>query len=489
LEQLTDIPEILPVLPSTSTLVYPTAMNQLTIEDESALRLLDDIRDSHRLLVIAARKSSGSGPAHLSDLFHVGTVARLALMRPAGNGKREITLLGLERVIIGAAVQERPYLLAQVVLKPDLEMPEDAPIDEINEAIAVFEKLIARSQKMPLHEVAYDFERTSLRERVYIMAFFSQPDLERGQQLLELDSPAARLSRLKDFLATELEQFDQEWQAAFKRVQEQAGSKIEVALDRLNTAETLKSTFQVLTRYKSLLVSKKGLDALRLHIAHARQQKAARRWIFLLTQDLDLLEKAYKHGLSMVRGYLNALGKMRGSQQAVLEALKVLTTLDVDDPETLQKVMERQETHPFSPETFAAMYALSEQMGDPEDREQLQAILHLLEDVQKIGKEKAIKNHVHLRNPDFNSEIEHALDVLEQYLTSQSAEGAFLILKQHQEILLSDMVEQIVQQHITERSSVGDQRSARMLEMHLSLFEDARQRGLDAAWQTFIEEE
>jgi Lon protease-like protein len=489
LEQLADIPKILPILPSTSTLVYPTAMSQLTIEDKSVLHLLDDIRDSHRLLVIAVRKSSGSKPVRLSDLFHVGTVARLALMRPAGKGKREITLLGLERVIIGAAVQEQPYLLAQVTLKPDFEILENASTDEVNEVIATFKELNARSQKMPLGSVAFDFEHKTLHECVYTMAFFAQPDLEQGQYLLELDASAARLWRLKDYLTNELEQFDQEWQAAYTRVQEQVGSKLELALDVLNTAATLEETFQILTEQKSLLLNKKALDALRSHIAHKCQQKAARHWIFLLTQDLDLLEKAHKQGLPMAKGYLDMLSKMRGNQQTVFEAMKILAILDVDDPETFKKIIERQETHPFSPETFAALYAISEQIADSVERRRLQTLLLLLKDIPTHGKEQAVADHAHILNPDIDSEIEHALDVLEKYLTSQSAEEAFLTLQQNQETLFSDRVEQMLKQHIAERYSVGDQHSAQMLEMHLYLFEDARQRGLEAAWQTFIEDE
>ncbi|HEY1352532.1 MAG TPA: LON peptidase substrate-binding domain-containing protein [Ktedonobacteraceae bacterium] len=486
MEQLTDIPEILSVLPSRNAPVYPTAMSQLTVAEASTLCLLDDSKNSHRLLVVAARKTSESTPANLSDLFQVGTLARLALMRSTGNGKREITLLGLERVIIGTPIQEQPYLQARVVLKPDIVTPQDMSISGVRETITVFKKLLARSQKMSPREVVCDFAQASLREQIYAMACSSLPDLERGQRLLELDAPAARLAQLQAFLRADLEQFDQQWQAASRRVQEQVGSKFEVALDMLHTAATIEDTFQVLSEHNSLLSHKKALAALRSRIACCRQQRVTKRWIFLLIHDLDLLERAHRHGLHIARGYLGMLCRMRENQQAILEALKLLTTLDIDNPETLATVIKRQETQPFSPATFAALYALGEQVEDPEDSEQLQAILHLLEDVQKLGKEEALAKHVQLRHPGLDNEIACALDVLEAYLTSRSPQEAFVVLQRQQELLLSELMEQLLRQRIAERYRSGDRRGARMLEVHLALFADARQRGLEAAWHTFL---
>lgn len=46
-----------------------------------------------------------------------------------------------------------------------------------------------------------------------------------------------------------------------------------------------------------------------------------------------------------------------------------------------------------------------------------------------------------------------------------------------------------MEQQIAERYSVGDHHNANMLEYHLHLFEDARERGLEAAWQTFTEDD
>lgn len=484
MERLTNLPDILPVLPSSSMPVYPTTTSQWTVADASALFLLDDIIASHRLLVVAVRR-----PADAGGLCHIGTLARLACVQPAGDGKRAITLLGLERVTIGAQIQQRPYLLARVVLRPDETASEDPASVDVGETIAVFAQLSARSQKIPLGEGDYDFAHTSLREQAYIMALCAHLDLEQGQCLLELDSPATRFAQLRVFLTVDLAQFDQHWQAASRRVQEQVGSDLECALDRLHTATTLDDTFQELTACQSLLLSEQALGALRSRIALLHQQQAAGCWIFLLTRDLQLLKKAQQHGLLAARGYLALLNTVRRGQQVILEALDVLTAVDVDHPETLEKVLAYQQTHPFAPATFTALYALAERMQRVEDREQFRALLQFLEDVQRMGKKQALATHIALNDPDSARDLRHALDTLQRYLTSRSAEEAWLVLHQHQDVLLSDLVAQIVQQHVAARYRTGDDQSARRLERHLFLFADARTRGLEAAWQTFLAQE
>lgn len=62
--------------------VYPTAAAIMQVNHESAFRLLDDVKESqHRLLVVAAQKSPDRTPSGVSDLFRVGTIARLVQMR------------------------------------------------------------------------------------------------------------------------------------------------------------------------------------------------------------------------------------------------------------------------------------------------------------------------------------------------------------------------------------------------------------------------
>ena len=488
MEQPSLFPEILPILPSKKkTLVYPTTVAMMQVEHESALRLLDEVKESqHRLLVIAAQKSPDKVPGRLSDLFRVGTIARLVQMKQITEDKREIAVIGLERGAIGALVQEQPYLLANIAPKADLVVPEEGSSAAIKRVVSSFQELIARSQRMPLHEITPQFEHKTLRESVYTMAFFSDIDLEHGQQLLEADSVLARLASLKEYLTAELERFNREWQESYERAQHpgQTVKKYQIALDMLNTAATLEDASQILTKQKALLLKRETLDTLQACISQKKLQNASIRWIFLLQQDLEILEEAYKHGLSHAKQRLNARIKMLQQQQSVYEAMKVLTMLDINDSQTFMSVVDRQETAPFSRETFRSLYALTEQMDTPEYKKQLQALLHFLEDVQLLGKEQAMLKHL----PDFQSETNRTIDLLKEYLTSASPDMAYLTLKQHQDILLSDIAYRLMELQIAERYGKGDYRNANMLEVHLSLFEDARERGLEAAWQTFIED-
>lgn len=495
MERTSNLPNELPILPSRNLLVYPTAAAMMTVEQESALRLLEAVRDSqHRLLVITTQKSPDATPTRLSDLTRVGTIARLVQMRETAEGKREIVVLGLERAIIGESVQEQPYFIAHIAPKADLDGQENISPAERKEVISSFRELIARSQKMPPHEVASHLEEKDLREIVYTIAFFLQIEAEHGQQLLEYDSVTMKLASLKAYLKTASEHFDQEWQDAYEHTQRQGptANKLEAALDALHTAATLQDTYKILRQQKSLLLKKEALDLLRARIAQKRQQKASGYWIFLLSHDLEFLERASKQGLAATDRYLTARFQMLQGQQMLFEAMKVLALLDINDPQTLMQLAAKQEAQPFSPETFIALHTLVEHMENPEHRGQIHTMLRFLEDVSKIGKEKALIKHMDLLRPGLKGEIdqrkEHTTELLDKYLSSESFDAAYQTLKQNQEVLLSDMALQLLKWQIDKQYRLGAQRRATMLEVHLALFEDARDRGLEAAWQTFMED-
>ncbi|HLG60407.1 MAG TPA: LON peptidase substrate-binding domain-containing protein [Ktedonosporobacter sp.] len=495
MERISNLPNELPILPSRNLLVYPTAAAMMTVEHEATLRLLDAVRASqHRLLVITTQKSPDATPTRLSDLMRVGTIARLVQMQETAEGKREIVVLGLERAIIGEAVQEQPYFVAHIAPKADVDGQEQISDDERKEIISSFRKLIARSQKMPPREVAPHLEEKELREIVYTIAFFLQIEAEHGQQLLEFDSVAMKLASVKTYLKTASERFDQEWQEAYEHTQRQGptANQLEIALDTLHTATTLQHTYKILSLQKSLLLKKEALDLLRTCIAQKRQQKASEHWIFLLSHDLEFLERASKQGLAATERYLTARFQMLQGQQMLFEAMKVLALLDSNDPQTLMQLADKQEAQPFSPETFMALHTLVEHMENPEQRGQIHAMLRFLEDVSTIGKEKAMIKHLDLLRPGLKDEIdqreEHTIKLLDEYLTSKSFDVAYQTLKQNQEALLSDMALQLLKWQIDKQYRLGAQRRATMLEVHLALFEDARDRGLEGAWQTFMED-
>src|SRR5437870_5973110 len=116
-----------------------------------------------------------------------------------------LSVQGLERVEIGAFTQERPYLMAHVTVRPDVEEKDKETEAIKRNVINYFQRLITLVQYMPEGVAAAALNLEEPRQVVYIIATFVQMELEQRQKLLELDSVRAKLQELSSYLTHELE--------------------------------------------------------------------------------------------------------------------------------------------------------------------------------------------------------------------------------------------------------------------------------------------
>src|SRR5215831_12735451 len=207
-EEPLSIPDELPVLPLKDTVIYPFAVQPLGVGQERSIRLIDDVMRGNRLVVLVAQKSAEIEQAGTDDIFKIGTVSRIARMIRMPDGTIQIIVQGLERVEIGEFTQDKPYLVARVALKPDIQEADDETEAIKRNVVGYFQRLVALVQNLPDGVAAAALNLEEARQVVYVIATFVQMDLELRQKLLELDSVRDKLENLSSFLAHELEIFE-----------------------------------------------------------------------------------------------------------------------------------------------------------------------------------------------------------------------------------------------------------------------------------------
>jgi Lon protease-like protein len=491
MENTLRIPEALPVLPVKQTVAYPSLIAQLEVDREYTTRLFEDVIMSDRLLVVVTQKDAERKPTGLDDLFRVGTVVRIPLMQQTIEEDSQMVVLGLERVMIGELTREQPYFVARIALKADIE---EAPAEmeaAIHRELPALQRLIALSQKMPGDTVYFHFEGKAPREIAYTMAFFAGMDFEHAQRLLELDSVSARIQSLSEYVKDQLAQFERYQEAAYKSGQKQDGSQqsvIEKSLDALNAANSWEETCRALEEQQQVLLSEEALTILRSRIATLRQQKVAHHWRFRLQRDLELLEDVHRQGMEVARQRLEQRRTLWQNQQETLAAFTAMARISA--PEDFLDLLANQGgAGLFSPAALNVMQTLGQQLAEqnPIRGEQFANLLQFLEESDQYGAQAAMEKLAERTGSDFRSKYEEAEDILGEYLTSETLEEAYQSLQEHQEILLSDLVHDMLEHYITQSRKAGEHRSAEKLEMHQYLFEDARTRGIDEAWQAFLE--
>lgn len=206
-EHLT-IPEVLPVLPLKDTVVYPFAVQPLGVGQERSIRLIDDVMRGNRLVVLVAQKSSETEHAGPKDIFTIGTVARIARMIRMPEGTIQIIVQGLERVTIGEFTQTKPYLVAHIHAKPEVQESDKETEAIKRNVVNYFQRLVTLVQNVPEGVAAATLNLEEPRQVVYVVATFVQMELELRQKLLELDSVRAKLEQMSNYLAHELEIFE-----------------------------------------------------------------------------------------------------------------------------------------------------------------------------------------------------------------------------------------------------------------------------------------
>ena len=207
-EEPLSIPDELPILPLKDTVIYPFAVQPLGVGQERSIRLIDEVMRGNRLVVLIAQKSADIEQAGPEDIFRIGTVSRIARMIRMPDGTIQIIVQGLERVEIGEFTQEKPYLVARVALKPDIQEEDDETEAMKRNVVGYFQRLVALVQNVPEGVAAAALNLEEARQVVYVIATFIQMELELRQKLLELDSVHAKLENLSSFLAHELEIFE-----------------------------------------------------------------------------------------------------------------------------------------------------------------------------------------------------------------------------------------------------------------------------------------
>src|SRR5262249_42177284 len=115
----TEVPRLLPVLPLREGVIFPMSVSRVVVQDERAVRAVEDAMRTHRFLCTVARREEETSPADPGFLYSMGCAVAIHQFQRAPDGPILIVLQGLERVRIQRFVQTDPYFIAETEPAPD----------------------------------------------------------------------------------------------------------------------------------------------------------------------------------------------------------------------------------------------------------------------------------------------------------------------------------------------------------------------------------
>jgi ATP-dependent Lon protease len=196
---------VLPILPSSELVLFPRVIMPMSLWEEKAQKLVDDVIMTDKIFgIVASREdaSTGFGP---DNLFTVGTAAVILKMRKPEDGSVRLLIQGLYRFRIDNWVGYEPYYSAQVTpisedYEPDLEL--EALISSVK---GLFLKMLELSPYLPAELGALVREMSDPRVLADVTAGSLNIAKSEKQELLETIDVKVRLNRILTLINRELE--------------------------------------------------------------------------------------------------------------------------------------------------------------------------------------------------------------------------------------------------------------------------------------------
>ncbi len=205
-----DIPERLPVIALRDLVFFPYMVLPLLIGRARSVAALTEARQGDDLVLLVAQRDAATDDTTATDLFRVGTVARVVQVSHLPDGTARVVLEGLGRARIRRLTTTAEALRASVELLTDSETEESREHDpRLSEASRTVVSLYA--EYAALHDRIPDelpgmlsAEGDRVRLAHLIAGHVILPAVEK-QEVLETTDPVRAFDILREMLVRELE--------------------------------------------------------------------------------------------------------------------------------------------------------------------------------------------------------------------------------------------------------------------------------------------
>ena len=240
--------ETMPVLPVRNMVLFPGVVMPVTVGRSSSLKLVKDAFKKEITIAVHCQKSPDTDDPAATDLFDVGTAARIVRIFEMPDMTTTVILHGMQRVQLQEVVKRRPYMTARVAaLRDDLPAKNNrefrAIVDSCKELAIKYTRLNAESQQdttFALRNITnniflVNFICTNLpfdvKEKAQLLM---EPSLvERATHLLSILNREVQLSELKENIQMrakeELSQQQREYflMQQMKNIQDELGGSVQ----------------------------------------------------------------------------------------------------------------------------------------------------------------------------------------------------------------------------------------------------------------------
>ncbi len=198
------LPEILPILPVRDSVIFPRMVIPLMIRDEQYLKLVDDVLQQDRLVVVTMMRDPGKAEQRPPEIHRIGTAGVIIKLTKTDDGT-VLVVQGITRVEITEIVTQEPYQKARIQPLQEVEHSGKEIEAMMVNIWNLFKQIVDLSPYLPpeLIQLSRNVDQPGPLADMIV----STLNLERTkkQEILECLDVKERLKKLMLFLNEELE--------------------------------------------------------------------------------------------------------------------------------------------------------------------------------------------------------------------------------------------------------------------------------------------
>jgi len=204
-EESPAIPGALPVLPLRDVVPFPEAVLPLTVGRPKSVRLVDDVMLKDKMIALVAQKNSSVEDPKADDLFRFGVAAVILKMVKFPDQTTRILVQGIGRVELGSILKTEPYIVAEVMRRPDVYEESTDVRALVASVVSQFVQLVSLIPSAPEEMKIAAMNIQPPGRLADFVASHLNLKLEEREDLLETVSVRSRLEKLSNLLARELD--------------------------------------------------------------------------------------------------------------------------------------------------------------------------------------------------------------------------------------------------------------------------------------------
>jgi ATP-dependent Lon protease len=194
----------IPLLPMRDTVVFPTTIATALVGQERSIRLVSHVLQHDKVVALTMQRTTDRTAQTADDVYRIGTLATVHQAVHAQDSALRIIVHGLERIRVRWFTGTEPFLVAEIERAPEIDAHGVEAEGLARAAKELFARMVSTDPELPDDLVAASHAVTESRALAYLISSSLTLSTDLAQEILELDSVAAKLRRLIELLQHEV---------------------------------------------------------------------------------------------------------------------------------------------------------------------------------------------------------------------------------------------------------------------------------------------